>query len=57
MVNWEDAPAVLRIDLKAYGIEPKSVVNFWNDKPVKTKNSVIETELPPRSCLFADIKV
>ena len=56
MVNWEDAPAVLRIDLKAYGIEPKSIVNFWNDKTVRAKNGIIETELPPRSCLFTDIK-
>lgn len=56
MINWEDAPGVVRIDLNQLGLPSKKIVNFWNDKAVKAKNGVIETELPPRSCLFVTVR-
>ena len=56
MINWEDAPAVLRIDLNQLGLPAGKLRNFWNDKAVKAKNGVIEVELAPRSCLFTEVR-
>jgi len=55
MVNWDDAPAVRKVDLKKPGIEGKTYRNFWTDAKVRVKNGVIEEELAPRSCLFVEI--
>lgn len=55
MVNWEDAPSVLRMDLKKLGVEGRNYRNFWNDSPVRVKNGILEEELAPRSCLFVEI--
>ncbi len=52
MVNWDDAPAVRKINLKKLNISANTAVNFWNDQPVKICNGVVETELAPRSCIF-----
>ncbi len=56
LVNWEDTPAVRRIDLNRLGVSSRKCINFWNDKAVKTKNGIIEVELAPRSCLFVVAK-
>lgn len=55
LINWEDAPAALRLDLKPFGIADGKMRNFWNDKSVRAKGGVIEEEIAPRSCLFVEI--
>lgn len=55
LVNWEDSPAVRRLDLGALGIPSRSCMNFWNDRLVHVRNGILEEELPPRSCLFATV--
>ncbi len=56
LINWDDAPGVVRLDLNQLGLPSGKLVNFWNDKAVKAKNGVIEEELPPRSCLFVTVR-
>ena len=56
LINWEDEPAELSIDLEKAGVAGRKAVNFWNDKPVKIKAGRITVELAPRSCLFAVVR-
>ncbi len=56
LINWEDEPAELSIDLEKAGVAGRKAVNFWNDKPVKIKAGRIAVELAPRSCLFAVVR-
>ncbi len=56
LINWDDAPGVVRMNLNQLGLPSKNLTNFWNDQPVTAKNGVIETELPPRSCLFVTVR-
>lgn len=56
LVNWEDTPAELSLDLRANGVSGSKAVNFWTDESVSIKNGKITAKLAPRSCLFATVK-
>lgn len=48
--NWEEDPAVLRIDLPTLGIDPAaSITTFWDGKPVQPRDGAIALELAPRA--------
>lgn len=48
--NWEEDPAVLRVDLPTLGIDAASAVtSFWDGKRVQPREGVITVELPPRA--------
>ncbi|OGV52290.1 MAG: hypothetical protein A2X49_17155 [Lentisphaerae bacterium GWF2_52_8] len=56
LINWEDKPAELSLDLRKHGISGSKAVNFWTDAHVPLKNGVIKADLKPRSCLFVVLK-
>ena len=56
LINWEDRERELSIDLRSLGIECRSAVNFWNDRPVRLRDGRISEALPARSCLFAELR-
>ena len=48
--NWEEDPAVLRVDLPTLGIDPAaSITTFWDGKPVRPRDGAIALELAPRA--------
>jgi len=55
LVNWDDRERERVFDLTPLGLKHCRAVNFWNDRPVRIKNDRIAAELPPRSCLLAEI--
>ena len=56
LINWEDAPAELVLDLDQAGVSGRKAYNFWNDRPVKITNGKIRAQLAGRSCLFAVVR-
>ena len=56
LINWEDAPAELVLDLDQAGVSGRKAYNFWNDLPVKITNGKIRAQLAGRSCLFAVVR-
>ena len=53
LINWEDSPAELTLNLEKNGLSCRKAVNFWNDREIPVRNGSISAELAPRSCLFA----
>lgn len=53
LINWEDSPAELTLNLEKNGLSCRKAVNFWNDREIPVRNGSITAELAPRSCLFA----
>ncbi|MBE2204337.1 MAG: alpha-galactosidase [Chthoniobacterales bacterium] len=54
LVNWQDRPAVFRMDLKTLNLSGRNLKNFWTDAPVTTRSGRLEVELPPHACLLAE---
>jgi hypothetical protein len=48
LVNWEDTPAELSLDLRANGVSGSKAVDFWTDESVSIKNGKITAKLAPR---------
>ncbi len=56
LINWKEEPSAAIFELKEYGIESNTALNFWNDTPVKIISGKIENVLAPRSCLLIEIR-
>lgn len=56
LINWEDQEKEMCVDLRSMSIECHHAVNFWNDQPIRICSGKINEVLPPRSCLFAELK-
>ena len=56
LINWEDSPAELVLDLDQAGVSGRKAYNFWNDRPVKISGGKIRAELAGRSCLFTVVR-
>ena len=56
MVNWSEKNQELKLNLQSLSIIYHTAINFWNDHPVKIRNSRIEEIVPARSCLLIELR-
>ncbi|HRJ73169.1 MAG TPA: hypothetical protein PLS03_13180 [Terrimicrobiaceae bacterium] len=54
LVNWEDRPRLVSVDLAALNVPRRVVRNFWSDESVPVRQGRLSVKLPARSCLLAE---
>lgn len=55
LVNWEDSPRELSLDLRALGIASDSGRDFWSDAPIDLHEGRLTQTLAPHESLLVDL--
>jgi hypothetical protein len=54
LVNWEEQPREIGIDLAAWNVPRHRAENFWTGQPVSIRSARLEKVLAPHSCLLVE---